>query len=125
MFKGLGNLGNLAGLMKSAQEMGGKMQAVNDQLKGQRVTGASGGGMVEVEANGLGEILRVKIEPALIEKGEGEMIEDLVPAAVNEAVAKANQLRAGSMEALTEGLNIPGLGDAITRITGSDIPTED
>ena len=57
MFKGLGNL---ASVMRQAQEMGGKMQEVNEELKSKRVTGSAGGGMIEVEANGHGEVLRVK-----------------------------------------------------------------
>lgn len=122
MFKGLGDLGNLTSLLNSAREMGGKMQAINDKLKGERVIGTSGGGMVHVEANGLAEILRVTIEPALMEKGDGEMIEGLLPSAINQAVTKANQLRAESMQSLTEGINIPGLGDAISKITNGESP---
>ena len=59
MLKGLANLGNL---LRHAQQMGGRMQEISEQLKGQRVHGTSGGGMVQVEANGLGEILRVSID---------------------------------------------------------------
>lgn len=119
MFKGLGNLGNIANLMQQAQSMGGRMEEINNKLKGERVQGAAGGGMVEVEVNGLGEVLKLTIEPSLIEKGEAGMIEDLVPAAINQAQAKAKQLHADSMKTLTEGLNLPGLGDAISKFTGT------
>ena len=116
MFKGLGNLGNI---MKQAQEMGGKMQQINDQLKAKRVVGNSGGGMVEVEATGLGEVLAVRIDPALVEKQDREMIEDLLPAAINAAQQKAKQLHAEQMQSLTGGLNLPGMEDLLGGLGGS------
>ena len=67
MFK---QLGNIASLMKQAQQMTGRMQEVNAQLQSQRVEGTSGGGMVKVDANGLGEVLRVAIEPGLFDAGD-------------------------------------------------------
>ncbi len=60
MFKGIGNI---ASLMKTVHQMGGQVQQINDRLKAQRVTGSAGGGMVEIEANGLGEVLRARIDP--------------------------------------------------------------
>ena len=89
VFKGLGNLANIGALLKQAQEMGGKMQAIQEELKTKRATGAAGGGLVEVEVNGLGEALAVRIDPSLIEKNDREMIEDLLPAAFNAAQQKA------------------------------------
>jgi DNA-binding YbaB/EbfC family protein len=116
MFK---QLSNLASLMKQAQQMGGKMQEVQDKLKSQRVTGTAGAGMVSVEVNGLGEVLRVSIEPDLVAKGDREMIEDLIPAAVNQAVTKSKQLHIEAMEALTQGLDLPSLNDVLSQITGN------
>lgn len=113
MFKGLGNLANLGGLMKQAQEMGGKMQQLNQELKGKRVTGSAGAGMVEVEANGVGDVLAVRIDPALFAKQDREMVEDLLPAAINAAQQKAKQLYAEQMQSLTGGLNLPGLSEAL------------
>ncbi|MBC8875646.1 MAG: YbaB/EbfC family nucleoid-associated protein [Planctomycetes bacterium] len=115
MFKGLGNI---ASLMRQAQQMGGKLQELNERLKNERATASTGAGLVEVEVNGLGEVLRVKIDPSLVERGDREMIEDLVPAAVNQAVANAKQLHADAMRSMTEGLNVPGLDEAISQITG-------
>lgn len=117
MFK---QLGNIASLMKQAQQISGRMHEVNDQLRSQRVEGAAGGGMVKVEANGLGEVLRVVIEPGLVERGDREMIEDLLPAAINDAAAKAKQLHAESMKSLTSDMNVPGLNEALDKITGGD-----
>ncbi len=122
MFKGLSNLFSI---FRQANQISGKMQALNERLKTQRATGTAGGGMVEVEVNGLGEVLRVSIEPTLVERGEREMIEDLLPAAVNQASAKAKQLHADAMKSLADDLNVPGLNDAISQITGdSDAPTK-
>jgi len=106
--------------MQQAQSMGTRMQEVNEKLRAERVQGSAGGGMVEVEVNGLGEVLRLTIEPSLVEKSETGMIEDLVPAAINQAQTKAKQMHADSMKTLTEGINLPGLGDAISKFTGTD-----
>ena len=116
MFKGLANIGNI---MKQAQEMGGKMEEMNAQLRQQRATANAGGGMVEVEVNGLGEVLRLTIDPALIENNERDMIEDLIPAAVNQAIKKSHELRAEAMKGLTSGMELPGLDDAIAKCSGT------
>ena len=120
MFKALGNLANIGTLMKQAQEMGGRMQAIQDELKTKRATGAAGGGLIEVEVNGLGEALAVRIDPTLIEKGDREMIEDLLPAAINAAQAKAKQFHAEAMQALAGNLPIPGLSDALMQLGGDN-----
>ena len=113
MLKGISNL---ASIVKQAQQVGGKMQEVSAQLKAKQVTGTSGGGLVEVEANGLGEILRVRIDATLQDR---EMLEDLLPAAINQAGEKAKQLHMEMMQGLTEDFELPGLTDAITQLTGS------
>ncbi len=109
MLKGLGNLANLGSLMKQAQEMGEKMQQVSEALKLERVTGQAGAGFVEVEANGLGEVLAVRIEPTLVEKKDRELIEDLLPAAINAAQQKAKGLHAEKMQAITGDMQLPGI----------------
>ena len=119
MFKGLGNLANLPALMKQAQEMGTKMKAISDELKTKRATGSVGGGLVEVEVNGLGEVLAVRIVPSLVAKQDREMIEDLLPAAFNAAAQKAKQLHAEAMASLTGGIQLPGLDDALSQLTGA------
>jgi DNA-binding YbaB/EbfC family protein len=122
MFKGLGNIANLGSLMKQAQEMGGKMKQLTEELKTKRVTGSAGGGMVEVEANGVGDILAVRIDPSLFAKQDREFVEDLLPAAINAAQQKAKELYAEQMQTLTGGLNLPGLGEALGQFGGA--PTE-
>jgi DNA-binding YbaB/EbfC family protein len=120
MFKGLGNLANLGSLVKQAQEMGSRMQAVNDELKTKRATGTAGGGLVEVDVNGLGEALAVRIDPSLVAKGDREMIEDLLPAAFNAAQQKAKQLHKEALESLTGGMQIPGLQEALAQLSGGE-----
>lgn len=106
--------------MRQARQLGAQMQAVNDKLKAQRATASTGAGMVEVEVNGLGEVLRVKIDPELIARGDGEMIEDLIPAAVNQAVAKARQLHLEAFKSVTSELDVPGLDEAIAQLGGGE-----
>ena len=113
MLKGLGHLANLPGLIKQAQEMGSKMQQLSAELKTKKVTGSAGGGLVEVDANGLGEALAVRIDPSLFAKQDRELLEDLLPAAINAAQQKAKELHAEQMQSLAGGMNIPGLSDAL------------
>ncbi len=118
LFKGLGNLANLGSIIKQAQQVGGKLKELNEELRTKRATGNAGGGLVEVEVNGLAEVLAVRIDPSLIEKGEREMIEDLLPAAFNAAQAKAKELHAEALQQVTQGLNVPGLDQALGNLGG-------
>ncbi len=113
MFKGLSNLG---ALLKQAQQFGGQMEKLNEELKNRRATGTAGGGMVEVEINGLLEVLRCRIDPQLFAQGDRELIEDLVAAAVNQAIAKGKQLHAEAVKELTGGLQLPGLQEALEKL---------
>jgi DNA-binding YbaB/EbfC family protein len=117
MFKGLGNLANIGAIVKQAQEMGGRMQAMQDELRTKRATGAAGGGLIEVDVNGLAEVLAVRIDPSLIAKGDREMIEDLLPAAFNSAQQKARQMYAEAMQSITGGLPLGGLQDALSQLS--------
>ncbi len=118
MFKGLSNLGSM---IKQAQQIGSKMQEMNAKLKSVRAKGSAGGGLVEAEVNGLGELLRVTIDPALIEKKDKELIEDLLPAAVNQAHTKAKEQHSAALKELTGGINLPGLDEAMSSITGGQV----
>jgi hypothetical protein len=113
MFKGLANLGTL---IKQAQQIGGQIQQLSEELKGRRAQGTAGGGMVEIEVNGLLEVLRCRIDQQLIAQGDRELIEDLVAAAVNQAVTKGKQLHAEAMKELTGGLNLPGVQEALAKL---------
>ena len=117
MFK---TLGNLASIARQAQQIGGKMQELNEQMKRERVTANSGAGLVEVEVNGLGEVLNVRIDPSLIEKGEQEMIEDLLPSAINQAAAKAKQIHSEAMQKMAGDMGLPGLDQAMAQVSGQE-----
>jgi nucleoid-associated protein EbfC len=119
VFKGLSGLGSI---LKQAQEIGGRMKALNEELKSRRVTGSAGGGMVEIEVNGLNEVLGCRIDPQLVAGGDRELIEDLVATAANQALAKAQQLHAEAMQSITGGLNVPGLSDAMGKLLGEEKP---
>jgi DNA-binding YbaB/EbfC family protein len=116
MFKGLSNLG---GLLKQAQQFGGQMDKLAAEMKNRRATGTAGGGMVEVELNGLLEVLRCRIEPPLFAQGDRELVEDLVVAAMNQAVAKGKQLHAAAVKEMTGGLQLPGLQDVLDKLAGT------
>lgn len=119
LFRGLANI---TGIVKQAQEFGSKLQQLQEVLKTRRATGTAGGGMVEVEVNGLGDVLNVRIEPNLVEGGERELIEDLLPAAINQAIAKAKEMHAEGMKDLTGQLNIPGMEEAISQLGVGNLP---
>lgn len=97
---------NLGNLMKEAQKMQQRMQEAQQQLSQLVVGGESGGGMVKIEMNGRHDITKVKINPSLMEE-EVEMLEDLVAAAVNDAVRKVEKASKEKIGQLTAGLNIP------------------
>lgn len=116
MFKGMGNF---ASIMRQAQQLGDKMQDVNSGLRGQRVTADAGAGLVQVEANGLGEVLRIKIDPSLLQESEREMLEELLAAAVNQATSKSKQLHVDAMKSMASGFDVPGLSDALENVAGN------
>ena len=97
---------NLSNLMKEAQKMQQRMQEAQEQLSKLCVIGKAGGGMVEIEMNGRHDVSKVKINPSLIEE-DIEMLEDLVAAAVNDAVQKVEKASKEKISQLTAGLNIP------------------
>lgn len=121
MFKGIGGLGSL---LKQAGQISSKMEGLNDELRGQKATGAAGGGMVEIDVNGLVEVLDCRIDPALLAQGDSEMLEDLVVGAVNQAVSKAKQLHAEALKSMTGGIELPGLDDAMSRFFGGASPVD-
>ncbi len=107
--KGLGSLGDMAGMMKKAMEMKAKVEQLRDSLGDETVEATSGGGMVKVVVNGKFKIDSLHIEPEIVDKNEVEMIETLVRAAVNDAVDRMQEHVKSRMAEITGGLNIPGL----------------
>ena len=100
---------NMQKLMKQAQKMQQDMAKVQEELRNTEVEGSSGGGMVRVVANGSGEILSLDINPEIIDPDDHEMLEDLVLAAVKDALAAAGALSAEKMGRVTGGVNMPGM----------------
>ncbi|QDT67856.1 Nucleoid-associated protein [Planctomycetes bacterium MalM25] len=118
MFKGLGALGNIGQMMQQAQQVGAKMKEMQAELAAKRVTGEAGGGMVTVEMTGAQEVVKVTIDPGLVERGEREMIEDLTVAAIQDAGEKAKAVAAEAMQEATGGLDLPGMGDMLANLPG-------
>src|SRR5438874_7361311 len=99
---------NLGQLMKQAQAMQEKMAEMQAQLEAVEMTGAAGGGMVQLTLNGKGDVKRVKIDKAVADPAEIEVLEDLIVAAFNDAPAEVNAQAASDMQNLTRRLNMPG-----------------
>lgn len=97
---------NLGNLMKEAQKMQQRMQEAQEQLSKLIVEGEAGGGMVKAKMNGRHDIIEMKINATLMEE-DVEMLEDLVAAAVNDAVRKVEKASKEKISQLTAGLNIP------------------
>ena len=97
------------GLFKQASEMQSKLAEIQEGLAKKTVEVSTGGGMVKVVANGLNEILSIKIDDELINMNDREVLEDLVTGAVNEVSKKVKELAQGEMTKITGGLKIPGL----------------
>ena len=102
--------GNMNNLMKQAQRMQRQMEEAQKELEEKEVEAAAGGGAVKVKVSGKKEIVAVTIDPEVVDPDDVEMLEDLIAAAVNEAVRVVDEASEKEMGALTGGLNIPGLG---------------
>ena len=101
--------GGMGNIMKQAQKIQENMKKAQEDLALLEVTGQAGGGMVKVTMTCRNDVRRVSIDPALLQDGDRDMLEDLVAAAVNDAVRQAEKTASEKMSALTGGLNIPGL----------------
>ena len=100
---------NMANLMKQAQKMQADMARVQDELKGERVEVSVGGGVVKVVMTGELALESVSIDPAAVDPDDVVMLQDLVTAAVNEAIRQAQDVASRKMAAVTGGLGLPGL----------------
>jgi DNA-binding YbaB/EbfC family protein len=103
------NLSQLADLMKNVGKIRETVEKTDEALGQLRVEASSGGGVVSATANGRFEILAIRIDPKLLADGDAELLEDLVMSAVNQALAKAREAAAQSIQSLTGGLPIPGI----------------
>ena len=94
-------------MLKQLQQMQAKMAKVQEDLGNKTVTGTAGGGMVEVIANGHQKVLSVTLKPEVVDPADLEMLQDLVLAAVNDAMDRARELASKEMGAVTAGIGLP------------------
>ncbi|MGN1384979.1 MAG: YbaB/EbfC family nucleoid-associated protein [Bacillus sp. (in: firmicutes)] len=102
-------MGNMQNMMKQMQKMQKKMAEAQEELGEKRIEGTAGGGMVTITVSGHKEVLEVKIKPEVVDPDDIEMLEDLVLAATNDALKKADDLTAQTMGQFTKGMNLPGM----------------
>lgn len=107
MLKGLGGLGDMAGMMKKAQEMQGKMAQLQEEMANITVTGESGAGLVRATATAKGELTGLEIDPSIFNGDDKEVVEDLILAAIKDAQSKATERAQAEMSKLTEGMGLP------------------
>ena len=106
MARQFGNMGNM---MKQAQKLQADMERLQEELGSQSVEGTAGGGMVKAIVTGKQEVVSIAIEKEVVDPEDVEMLQDLVTAAVNEALRKSRDMMTDQMSKLTGGMNIPGL----------------
>jgi DNA-binding YbaB/EbfC family protein len=94
-------------ILQQAQQMQGKLQQMQEELSHRVVHGSAGGGLVSVEADGRGQVKKIKIDPSLVGQSDAEMLEDLIVVAVNDAQKRATELAQEEMGKLTGGLDLP------------------
>jgi DNA-binding YbaB/EbfC family protein len=104
--KGIPDMGQI---LKQAQQIQSKMAKLQEEMGEKTVEASAGGGMVTVVANGRQEVLSIHIDPEVIDPDDREMLQDLVMAAVNDALARARTMMNEEMGKLTKGMNIPGI----------------
>lgn len=107
MFKGLGQMGDMAKMMKSAQELQQKMAQLQEDLHDMIVVGESGAGLVKATASAKGELKALDIDPSIFSGDDKEVVEDLILAAIKDAQTKAADKAQAEMASLTQGLGLP------------------
>ncbi len=105
---GMRGMGNMQNMMKQMQKMQKKMAEAQEELGEKKIEGTAGGGMVTVVVTGHKEIVDVTIKPEVVDPDDIEMLQDLVLAATNDALKKADELTNSTMGQFTKGLNLPG-----------------
>jgi DNA-binding YbaB/EbfC family protein len=101
--KGLGNI------LKQAQEMHTKISQLQEEMANKTVEASAGGGMVNIVMNGKQQVLSIRIDPEVVSREDIDMLQDLLAAAVNEAIRKSQEMMTEEMKKITGGLNIPGI----------------
>jgi len=107
MFKGLGQMGDMAKMMKAAQEMQKKMAALQEEMHTIMVTGESGAGLVKASCTAKGELKGLDIDPSIFNADDKEVVEDLILAAIKDAQSRAQDKVKEEMGKLTESMGLP------------------
>lgn len=107
MLKGLGAMGDMAKMMKKAQEMQGKMAEMQAEMENITVIGESGAGLVKATATAKGELTALAIDPSIFSPDDKEVAEDLILAAIKDAQTKAAEMSQSELGKLTEALGLP------------------
>ncbi|MDN3020268.1 YbaB/EbfC family nucleoid-associated protein [Paenibacillus sp. BSR1-1] len=102
-----GGMGNMQNMMKQMQKMQKQMAEAQEKLGQEKIEGTAGGGMVTVVVTGHKEVVDVQIKPEAVDPDDVEMLQDLVLAAVNDALKKAEELTNNTMGQFTKGMNLP------------------
>ncbi len=101
--------GGIGGIMKQAQQMQRRMAQLQEELENKQVEASAGGGMVTAIVSGKQKLVDLKIDPAAVDPEDVEMLQDLVMAAINEAIKQSQDMASEEMGKITGGMNIPGL----------------
>ena len=107
MFGGMGNMGNMAGMMKRVQKMQNEMKKMQDELKRKTVDVTAGGGAVKIVMDGEKQVQSLTLDPAAVDPEDVEMLQDLLTAAFNDATRKVDDMMKAAMGKLTAGLGLP------------------
>ena len=107
MFGGMGNMGNMAGMMKRVQKMQNEMKKMQDELKRKTVDVTAGGGAVKIVMDGEKQVQSLTLDPAAVDPEDVEMLQDLLTAAFNEATRKVDDMMTTEMGKLASGLGLP------------------
>ena len=105
-FNGMGGMGNMNSMIKQAQKMQAEMEKMQAEMETKEYEAAAGGGVVTAKVNGKHEVLALTIDPEAVDPDDVEMLQDMVIAAVNEAMRKAESDASSSMSKLTGGMNL-------------------
>lgn len=106
---GFGGGNNMGQMIKQVQQMQKRMEDAQKEIEESTVTATSGGGMVEVEANGKKQIISIKIDPEAVDPEDVEILQDMILTAVNDAISQVEKLSEEKMGKITGGMNLPGI----------------
>ncbi len=102
-------MNNITQLLQQAQKLQGSFKQMQTQMENQKIEGTAGGGMVRAVVNGKQELLEIRIDPEILDPKDTEMLEELVAAAVNNALEKSRAMLGEEMSRITGGMSLPGI----------------